>query len=239
MFFNHSLFVVRMRVDPKRGNRVLQSLPAGELNQLKADLKVVELPKHDVLFEPDRRADLTYFPLDSVISFLGDTGEGGSVEVWSVGNEGIGGLSALFGGTKPFRGIVQVPGRAVMAKASNLRRHFHRCGAFHDALLRYYDYLLVQISYLGICNNNHSIEERFSRWLLMIGDRTGTNQLKFTQDAIAAILGTRRATISVAAAALQSQGLIRYSPGSIKIQSRRGLEKAACDCYKFINSRKP
>ena len=31
-----------MRVDPKCGNCVLQSLPAGELNQLKADLKVVE-----------------------------------------------------------------------------------------------------------------------------------------------------------------------------------------------------
>ena len=103
--------------------------------------------------------------------------------------------------------------------------------------MRYYDYLLVQISYLGICNNNHSIEERLSRWLLMVEDKTGSRQLKFTQDAISAILGTRRATISVAAAELQLKGLISYSPGSIKIQSRRGLEKAACRCYKLINSR--
>jgi len=104
-------------------------------------------------------------------------------------------------------------------------------------LLRYYDYLLVQISYLGVCNNIHSIEQRFSRWLLMIGDRTGSNELRFTQDAIAAILGTRRATISVAAAELQSRGLISYSPGSIKIESRRGLEKAACHCYRQIRLR--
>jgi CRP-like cAMP-binding protein len=228
-----------MRVDPKSGNSVLQSLSAREWSQLRADLKVVELPKRAVLFQPDRPADFTYFPLDSVISFLGDTGEGGTVEVWSVGKEGVGGISALVGGTKPFRGIVQVPGLAVAAKASNLRRHFQRGGPFHDALLRYYDYLLVQISYLGICNNNHSIEQRFSRWLLMIGDRTGTNDLKFTQDAIAAVLGTRRATISVAAAGLQSKGLISYSPGSIKIRSRRGLEKVTCRCYKFIDSRNP
>ena len=72
----------------------------------------------------------------------------------------------------------------------------------------------------------------------MIGDRAGTKQLQFTQDAIAGILGTRRATISVAAAALQSQGLISYSPGAITIESRRDLEKAACRCYKVINSRK-
>jgi hypothetical protein len=227
-----------MRVDSKRNNRILESLPGREWNLLKGELKVVELARRSQLLEADRRNELTYFPVDSVISFLGDTGEGGSVEVWSVGNEGVAGLSSLFGRTKPFRGVVQVPGTAFAAKSANLRRHFQRGGAFHDALLRYYDYLLVQISYLGICNNNHSIEQRFSRWLLMVVDRAGSNQLKFTQDAIAAILGTRRATISVAAAALQSKGLISYLPGAIRIESRKDLEKAACRCYKFINSRK-
>ena len=226
-----------MRVNRKHGNSLLQSLPPSELNQLKADLKVLELRRDDVLFEPDRRADFTYFPLNSVVSFLGDTGEGRTVEVWSVGNEGVAGMSGILGGTKPFRGVVQVAGEAMAAKSSNLRRHLQRCSAFHDALLRYYDYLLVQISYLGVCNNIHSIEQRFSRWLLMIGDRTGSSQLGFTQDAIAAILGTRRATISVVAAELQSRGLISYSPGSIKIESRRSLEKAACDCYRRIRLR--
>jgi CRP-like cAMP-binding protein len=219
-------------------NSILDSLPPSEFKLLKADLNSVELSKGEVLFEPDRRGEYMYFPSDGVISFLGDTGEGGSVEVWSVGNEGVAGISALCGSTKPFRGIVQVSGAALMGKTSNLRRHFQKSNGFHDAVLRYYDYLLVQISYVGLCNHNHSIEQRLSRWLLMIGDRAGTNELKFTQDAIAAVLGTRRATISVAAAALQSQGLISYSPGAIKIESRKGLQKATCRCYKFINSRK-
>jgi CRP-like cAMP-binding protein len=125
-----------------------------------------------------------------------------------------------------------------MAKAAVFRRHFRRCGPFHDAMLAYYNYLLVQIASLGICNNSHAIEQRFSRWLLMIHDRTRTDELKFTQDGIAAILGTRRATISVAAAALQAAGLISYTPGSIKIRSRKALEKAACRCYRVIRSRR-
>src|SRR5437762_2224167 len=135
MFFDHSFSSEEWRLYPKRRNRILQSLPAGELNQLKADLKVVELSKRAVLFEADRRADFMYFPLDCVISFLGDTGEGGGVEVWSVGNEGVGGLSGLFGGSKPFRGVVQVPGTAIKGKVSDLRRHFERCSGFHDVLL--------------------------------------------------------------------------------------------------------
>jgi CRP-like cAMP-binding protein len=105
-------------------------------------------------------------------------------------------------------------------------------------MLNYYDYLLVQISYLGMCNNSHPIEQRFSRWLLMNQDRVGTKELRFTQDAIAGVLGTRRATISVAAAALQAAGLISYTPGTITIRSRKALEKAACGCYKVINSRR-
>ena len=69
-------------------------------------------------------------------------------------------------------------------------------------------------------------------------DRAGTNQLNFTQDSIAAVLGTRRATISVAAATLRARRLISYSPGTIKIESRRRLVAAACRCYNVINSSK-
>jgi len=226
-----------MRVNRKSWNSLLQSLPPGELSQLKADLKAVDLPKGAVLFETDRRADFTYFPLGCVVSFLGDTGEGRTVEVWSVGNEGVAGMSGILGATKPFRGVVQVAGPAMAARSSALRRHLQRCTAFHDALLRYYDHLLVQIAYLGVCNNNHSIEQRISRWLLMIADKTGSKEIRFTQDAIASVLGTRRATISVAAAELQSRCLISYSPGAIKIESRGGLEKAACSCYQKIRLR--
>src|SRR6267142_531517 len=120
-----------------------------------------------------------------------------------------------------------LPAREFKGISADLRpvllRHFQKGGAFHDALLRYYHYLLVQISCLGICNNNHGIEQRFTRWLLMMQDRIGSPELRFTQDAIAAVLGTRRATISVAAAALQSAGLISYTPGSITIRSRKRL----------------
>jgi hypothetical protein len=217
-------------------NAILQFLPSAEFNSVCAELKRVELVKGTLLFEPEQLQEHAYFPLTCVVSFSGDTGEGGSVEVWAVGNEGIAGICGIIGRTKPFRAVVQVSGDALVAKASAIRRHFVKRTAFHTSMLKYVHQLLVQISYLGICNNSHSIEQRFSRWLLMMQDRAQSSELKFTQDAIAGVMGTRRATISVAAAGLQNAGLIRYTPGSITIRSRKALEHAACGCYKAIQS---
>jgi len=217
-------------------NSILDRLPPAELATISLDLKTVSLEKDTILFQPSVPADHIYFPTTSVISFLGDTGEGGCIEVWAVGCDGVAGVSSIIGRTKPFRGVVQVSGHAFVAKVQAFRRQFQKHTEFHDAILKYYDYLLVQISYLGICNNRHNIEQRFSRWLLMVQDRTRSSKLKFTQDAIAGILGTRRATISVAAAALQSAGVISYTPGFIRIESRQKLQRLACRCYKVINS---
>lgn len=232
-----------MSAKPKRAtavrecrNLILSSLPSSDAASILTDLKPVSLPRHMVLFESDQAGDSVYFPTDCSVAFLGDTGDGRRVEVWSVGNEGMAGLSGLLGETKPFRGIVQVTGNALAGNATTMRRYFRRCEAFHQATLQYYHSLLVQVSYLGICNSSHSVEQRFCRWLLMVRDRAGSSTLNFTQDYIAGILGTRRATISVAAAALQSANLISYTPGSITIKSRKALQAFACPCYKLIRS---
>jgi len=225
-----------MVVQKRYANSILQSLPRSDFAYLSPDLKEMELSKGTLLFEPDMPPADIYFPIDSVISFVGESGESGSVEVWAVGSEGVAGVSGILGKSKPFRGVVQVSGRALTSSGVMARRCFENCRAFRDLILAYYDNLLLQISYLGICNNLHPVEQRFCRWLLMVRDRARKNELKFTQEAIAAVLGTRRATISETAAALQNAGFISYTPGSITIRSRKGLENAACRCYKLINA---
>jgi len=68
----------------------------------------------------------------------------------------------------------------------------------------------------------------------MMQDRTGSRTLPYTQDFIAGVLGTRRATISVAAAELRDAGAIRCEPGSLTIVSRRQLRAATCTCYQQL-----
>jgi CRP-like cAMP-binding protein len=235
MFFK-GIFAVRMAGKRSSGNRILQSLSSSDFSALSPDLKTVELSEGSTLFDPQQNADYTYFPLNSIISFSCGTGKGQSVEVYAVGSEGVAGVAGLLTRTMPFRGVVQVAGTALRSKTSVLRKRFEQSSAFHEALLSYVNHLLVQISYIGICNSRHSIEHRFSRWLLMTHDRIRADVLNFTQGSIATALGTRRATISVAAAALQNAGLISYKPGMITIRSRRALEDASCGCYRIIKT---
>ena len=216
-------------------NSILESLPAEEFGKISRELESVPLTRNVAVVRPGRHTEYLYFPTTAVISFVGDTGAGGSIEVWSVGHEGAAGISTILGQATPFPGIVQVPGEALRTKTSVLQKHYERSSAFRQAFAGYFHYLLTQVSYLGICNNIHPLVQRFSRWLLVMEQRVGHTSLNFTQDAIASLLGTRRATISVAAAQLQAAGAIRYTPGAITIMSRKKLKKVACTCYKPIN----
>ena len=48
------------------------------------------------------------------------------------------------------------------------------------------------------------------------------------------MLGTRRASVTVAAGVLQKAGLIRHTRGHVSILNREALEKARCECYELI-----
>jgi hypothetical protein len=55
-----------------------------------------------------------------------------------------------------------------------------------------------------------------------------------TQEFIAGMLGGRRESVTVAAGRLQDAGLIHYVRGRITIVDRKGLESAACECYRIV-----
>jgi hypothetical protein len=70
-----------------------------------------------------------------------------------------------------------------------------------------------------------------SNILPLTQDRIGSNILPLTQDFLAQMLGTRRASVSVAASILQRAGLIHYARGFVSIVNRQGLEEACCECH--------
>jgi Mn-dependent DtxR family transcriptional regulator len=65
----------------------------------------------------------------------------------------------------------------------------------------------------------------------MCQDRIGSSYVALTQEFLAHMLGTRRASVTVAAGILQKAGLITYQRGHVKIIDRPRLEAAACECY--------
>lgn len=218
-------------------NRVLARLPPAEYDRLKKSLQVVQLPRRTVLHEPGTPMSRVYFPRTAVASMVTTMEDGSTVEVATVGNEGMVGLSVLLGtSTMPMEVFIQIDGDAVSLPATLLKEATSNGGAFRPLLDRYTQALLSQIAQSGACNRLHPIDQRCARWLLMSHDRVPGDDFSLTQEFLSQMLGVRRATVTTAASILQRAGYIRYRRGRIQITDREGLEAASCECYRVIRS---
>jgi len=221
--------------EPKQ-NSILAALPATEYQRIATHLEPVDLPSGKIIYEIDQPIDYLYFPFRAMVSLVTLMEDGKIVEVGLVGRDGMTGIVALMGQkTSPDRAIVQIPDGAVRARVEVIKEEFARAGKLQSGLLRYAYTFMRQVSQTAACNAAHTAEERLSRWLLMCQDRVESDELNLTQEFIAEMLATRRATVNVAATNLQSAGLIRYNRGNIRIVDRQGLEAFSCECYAALN----
>lgn len=216
-------------------NRILAVLSDDEYERLLPHLEPFAFNSGKVLYEIGEPIEYLYFPSDSVVSLVTQMQDGRIVEVGLVGNEGMTGLALLLAQkVSAERAIVQIPNGGMRAKAAVIEKEFELCEGLHDSLLKYANSLMRQISQTAACNASHTVEERLSRWLLMCRDRVSTDEINLTQEFIAEMLGTRRATVNVGAINLQSAGLISYNRGHIRIIDREGLEGFSCECYEAV-----
>ena len=216
-------------------NRLLAALPQKEYQRLLPELEQVTMPFAEVVYEPGERIRHVYFPNESIISLLVEVVDRSTLEIGTIGNEGMAGISVFMGvDTSPHRAIVQGAGTAGRVKAAVLRKEVGRMGSLHRLLHLYAHTLLTQVSQSAACNRFHVVDARLARWLLMTGDRLETNEFRLTQDFISNMLGVRREGVTKAAGALQKDELIDYSRGQIRILNRMGLEAVSCECYRIM-----
>lgn len=220
---------------PLGKNRLLESLDRAVFKSLEPNLHLVELGLRDYVYEPDKPISNVYFPVDGVISILATTDGGPSIEVATIGNEGMAGLPLFLGAkTSPGSCFSQVPGSALRMSASSFRAAVQNNGAFTKVLHRYTQALMVQIAQSTACNRAHSIMQRCARWLLLTHDRVGKDEFLLTQEFLGQMLGVRRATVGEVATAFRKRRLIHYSRGRVTILNRRELESTSCICYSII-----
>ena len=222
---------------PPNENHILSRLPREDHERLRPHLEPVELRHGQILHEAGEIMEYVYFPRNAMVSLISHTAGGESVEVGVVGFEGMAGVSAVLGVDRsPHEAMVQIPDGGMRMPMRVLREEFKRAGALHDLLLRYTQGLLVQTSQIAACNRLHSVAERLARWLLMSYDRCVCEELPFTHEFLALMLGVRRAGVTEAAIILQTEGYINYRRGHIKIIDREGLEDFSCDCYEIVKT---
>jgi CRP-like cAMP-binding protein len=216
-------------------NLILLGLPADELNAVARKMELVELPTHSVLHEAGEPLAHAYFINGGLASVLSVMADGKSVEVGLAGKEGFVGLPLVVGlSTSPTQVIMQVAGSAYQMTAANFKELLSHSPALEKSLNRFAQSLGMQATHVAACNRLHEVDERLARWLLMSQDRLGGDIVPLTQEFLAHMLGTRRASVTVAAGILQKAGFITYNRGTVRIDDRRGLEDATCECYASI-----
>src|SRR5215470_4899221 len=217
-------------------NRVLAQMRGSPRAALAARLDPVRLTVREVIYELDEPIRYVYFPLRGVVSVVVKSEPLGVVEVATIGNEGMVGIPILLGTDRaPMRSFVQIPGDALRMRAEALHEAV-KDPDFNRILHRYVQCFITQIAQSSACNRAHSLDERCARWLLMTHDRVKGDEFPLTQEFLGAMLGVRRAGVSVAAATMQRAGLIEYKRGVIRVLNRAGLEAASCECYGIVEA---
>lgn len=220
---------------PRSRNVLLSAIDATDSSRLLDGAEDLKLAINTVLYEADAPITQVFFLSRGVASIIAPVGGGGSVEVGTVGNEGVVGLPLLFGvDREPAKAIIQVADGGTCVTAIAFQNALAESAALRGLFLRYAQCYLSQISQSSACNRAHSIEERCARWLLMTHDRVGADEFPLTHEFLSLMLGVRRAGVTVAAGMLQKAGLIEYKHGRIKVVDREGLEAASCACYHII-----
>jgi len=118
----------------------------------------------------------------------------------------------------------------------DFRREVATRGALHDLMGRYTQVLIAQLIQSTACSVKHQVQQRCARWLLMTHDRMHEQDFNLSHEFLAVMLGVRRPTVSIAAAALQEAGLIRYAHGRVTVRNRKGLRMASCECYSSLRA---
>lgn len=213
-------------------NRLLEPCTVAAGGALAETCERVDVSLGEVLCEADAPIRHVIFPIDCVICLFATVDDDASIDVGLIGSEGMFGVPLALGvGVSSLRAVVQVAGGAWRMPADTFRRLLARSPAMRTEMHRYAHVLMAQFGQTVACTCFHVLEARLARWLLMTLDRVQGDRLYLTQDLLSRMLGVRRSSVTHAAGALQRQGLIRYSRGSITVLDRVGLERAACSCY--------
>ncbi len=216
-------------------NHLLAALPASDQDLLSRSLIDVDLERGRVLYEPGDRMDTLYFPHDGVISLMTLMENGAAIESATIGREGALGLTTAAAPRQALsRAVAQTPCRCARIGAARFREAWERSPTIRLMVERHTEALYAHAIQSVACNALHSVEARFSRWLLTCHDRISSNTVALTQEFLADMLGVQRTTVTAVARSLQARGYIRYRRGVVDILDRAGLESLACECYMTV-----
>ena len=219
-------------------NRLLAAIGKDASLRIDPSLEPIEAKLGDLICDTGDLLTHAYFPKECVLSLLTVMENGSGIECANIGNEGAFGLfAAMYGGSSSVRCLVQLAGPMLRCDASHVKHVFQSDPKIQRLFFDYSETITAQVAQTAGCNALHTVEQRMCRWLLMMHDRAKGDELTYTHDFLAQVLGVNRSSITLAAQAMQRQGVITYSRGLMQVEDRAGMQAASCECYEIVKDR--
>ena len=213
-------------------NQTLAAMQGADLAALLPWLTERQVDRGEILVEQGAAIETVYFPSSAYLANTVSFSDGRSAETFIMGIEGVAGLPPFLADAPCGWAVeVKASGSVYALPAAVLRRQVDLSARLRSDLLRLCNDYQIQSSFGVACAALHSAPSRLARFILVYADRAATNDLHFTQEDLAALLGLQRTTVNAAALELKAARAIRYSRGVIRIVGRPALEQAACECH--------
>lgn len=185
-------------------NRLLNAFESESRARVDPHLESVEVKLGDVVCEAGGVIKHAYFPDGAVLSLLTVLESGSAIETANIGREGAFGLfAAMYRLTSFNRCLVQLAGDLLRVPIDVLRWEFEHHAHIRNIFVTYSELLLAQIQQTVACNALHTTRQKICRWLLMMHDRAHGEDLTYTHEFLAEVLGVNRKSVTLAAQALQ------------------------------------
>jgi Crp-like helix-turn-helix domain len=217
----------------RSANKLLNSLTAREYLRIRPFLHLVYLAHNAPLHGCGRSR--VYFPTVGGCSIRRTMADGRTIEIASVGKEGLVG----FGVSRSDDGSPDVyrqvgDGSAQYIQRADLEREIARGPALRQLVSRYTRAFFESVVRLAGCNQRHTLQERCCRWLLTTADELGRAHIEVTLKDLASAIGARPQQVAAVLKILENLRVVHHDSQGISLLDRKTVEQLTCSCYENL-----
>lgn len=210
-------------------NKIIQKFTNDAFVRLRDDLEPIQLKVRDVITRPNTPITHVYFLESGQISVLAKVQKSEPIEVGIIGREGMSDMA--INGRTPLESLCQVAGDSHRIERATFIAAMAENKDLADLMLRYQQFMIVQLSFTALSHGSFTVDERLARWLLMVHDRVDGDEIPLVHDFFSWMLAVRRAGVTDSFRTLRSHGCIETGRGLVRIIDRDMLIELASGSY--------
>lgn len=206
-------------------NHVLTALPAQEHSLLASLLSSRWLKPGEALCTTECHPALLYFPREALISIRAEH-RGRCIEVGVVGVEGVAGaFVALNCNSSPYSLVAANAGAAEVADVATVMGVLGQLPTLRSHIEAQIHREMRMLAEAAVVHATSSLSDRLALWLDDRFARTSQSEIRITHAELAALLGVRRAGVTVALHDFEGMKAIRSRRGRVQVLNREALRQ--------------